>query len=103
MPVNVWRNSRAVRRQLVEIERRLTDVDLDDWALVHALVQSDWYRSAMRRSRLRYAVVEGGSLLLAGATTVLAALAAPAWITATVAAAVTLLAGLRRVFDWHGD
>ena len=103
MPVNMRRESRAVRRQLIEIERRLTDEDLADWALVHALVQADWYRAAMRRTRVRYAVVEGGSLLLGGAATVLAALSAPAWITATVAATLTLLGGLRRVFNWHAD
>jgi len=103
MPVNIRRESRTVRRQLVEIERRLTDEDLADWALVHALVQADWYFLAKRRARRRYAVVEVGSLLLGGAATVLAALSAPAWITATVAATLTLLGGLRRIANWHGD
>lgn len=103
MPVRMRRESRTVRRQLVEIERRLTDDDLADWALVHALVQTGWYRDAMRRTRVRYATVEGGSLLLGGAATVLAALSAPAWVTATVVATVTLLGGLRRIFNWHAE
>jgi len=103
MPVKIRRESRTVRRRLVEIERRLTDEDLADWALVHALVQLDWYRVAKRDARVRYALAEGGSLLLGGAATVLAALSAPAWITATVAATLTLVGGLRRVFNWHDD
>lgn len=103
MPVNMRRESRSVRRQLIKIERRLSDDDLADWALVHALVQADWYRRTKQRARVRYVVVEAGSLMLGGAATVLAALGAPGWITATVAAALTLLGGLRRVFDWHAE
>lgn len=103
MTVDMRRASRTVRRRLLEIERRLTDDDLADWALVHALVQADWYRVSMRRTRVRYTTTEGGALLLGGAATVLAALSAPAWITAVVAATVTLLGGLRRVFNWHAD
>jgi hypothetical protein len=97
------RADQARHRQLDQIERRLTDDDLADWGLVHALVQLEWYRSSMRRTRVRYLVLESGSLLLAGAATVLAALSAPPWLTASVAATVAFLAGLRRVVSWHDD
>jgi hypothetical protein len=102
MPVTT-RATRAMRKQLRQIDQSLGEDDLTDRALVHALVQSDWYRSSMRRSRVRYVTLEAGALLLAGAATVLAALSAPAWLTATVAATVTFLAGLRRIVSWHDD
>ncbi|MEU4238059.1 SLATT domain-containing protein [Actinoplanes sp. NPDC026619] len=94
---------RAQRQQLVEIDERLTEEDLGDRALVHAVVQNEWYRAQMRRTHHRYVGSEAGALFLAGAATVLAALSAPAWITATVAGLVAFLAGLRRIVSWHDD
>jgi hypothetical protein len=88
---------------LAELDERLTDADLQDRALVHAAAQIRYYQSRMRRNRFRYTLIEGGSLLLGSAATVLAALSAPAWVTAVVAATVTFLAGMRRVFNWHAD
>jgi hypothetical protein len=96
-------DSRTVRRRLDELERALSQDDLDDWALVHARVRTDWYRRHMNLSRIRFLALESGSLLLAGAATVLAALSAPAWLTASVAGAATFLAGLRRVVTFHED
>jgi hypothetical protein len=103
MPVNIRRDARSQRKRLIHLDRELTEEDLADRALVHALVQADWYRASMRRTRQRFLILEGGALLLAGAATVLAALSAPAWLTAGVAALVTFLAGLRRVVNWHDD
>jgi hypothetical protein len=100
MPVKVTAETRAKLRQ---IEESIGEDDLADRALVHALVRADWYRTSMRRNRVRYLLLEAGALLLASAATVLAALSAPAWITATVAATVTFLAGLRRIVAWHDD
>jgi hypothetical protein len=88
---------------LAELDRRMTEADLEDRALVHAAAQIGYYLSHMRRNRYRYTILEGGSLLLGSAATVLAALSAPAWATAVVAATVTFLAGIRRVFNWHAD
>ena len=95
--------NRAQRRELNEIDERLTEDDMGDRALVHAVSQAEWYKARMRRSRQRYVGSEAGALLLAGAATVLAALSAPAWLTAVVAALVTFLAGLRRIVSWHDD
>jgi hypothetical protein len=88
---------------LAELDRRMTEADLEDRALVHAAAQIAYYLRHMRRNRYRYTFLEGGSLLLGSAATVLAALSAPAWATAVVAATVTFLAGMRRVFNWHAD
>ena len=103
MPVKLGHDSRTVRRQLDELERALSQDDLDDWALVHARVRVDWYRRNMNLARIRFLLLESGALLLAGAATVLAALSAPAWLTASVAGAATFLAGLRRVVSFHED
>jgi hypothetical protein len=91
------------RQQLIEIDSRLSEEELEDRALVHAMVQLEWYRGQMRSTRTKYVLSESGALFLAGAATVLAALSAPAWITATVAATVAFLAGLRRIVSWHDD
>jgi hypothetical protein len=103
VPVKTGHDSRAVRKQLDELDRALSQDDLKDWALVHARVRTDWYRRTMNQSRVRFLLLESGSLLLAGAATVLAALSAPAWLTASVAGAATFLAGLRRVVTFHED
>nr|WP_296071571.1 SLATT domain-containing protein [uncultured Actinoplanes sp.] len=95
--------SAETRAKLRQIEQSISEDDLTDRALVHALVRADWYRTSMRRNRVRFVLLESGALLLAGAATVLAALSAPPWLTATVAAAVTFLAGLRRIVAWHDD
>ncbi|GAA2613832.1 SLATT domain-containing protein [Paractinoplanes durhamensis] len=95
--------NRAQRQQLIEIDERLSEEDLADRALVHAMVQAEWYRAQMRRTHQRYVASEAGALFLAGAATVLAALSAPPWITATVAGLATFLAGLRRIVSWHDD
>jgi hypothetical protein len=97
------RGAEGRRLDLAELDRRMTDADLEDRALVHAAAQIGYYESRMRRNRFRYTILEGGSLLLGSAATVLAALSAPAWVTAVVAATVTFLAGMRRVFNWHSD
>jgi hypothetical protein len=93
----------AQRQQLIAIDSRLSEEELEDRALVHAMVQLEWYRNQMRNTRTKYVLSEAGALFLAGAATVLAALSAPAWITATVAATVAFLAGLRRIVSWHDD
>ncbi|WP_433370104.1 SLATT domain-containing protein [Actinoplanes sp. CA-142083] len=95
--------TQAQRKQLIEIDSRLSEEDLADRALVHAMVQLEWYRSQMRATRTKYVLSESAALFLAGAATVLAALSAPAWITATTAALVAFLAGLRRIVSWHDD
>jgi hypothetical protein len=94
---------RAQRQQLIELDERLSEEDLADRALVHAVVQAEWYGAQMARTHRRYVVSEAGGLFLAGAATVLAALSAPPWITACVAALVAFLAGLRRIVSWHDD
>lgn len=72
-----------------------------DPALAVALRQLDWYGRAANRAQLANRISEVLLLVLSAATTVAAALSAPAWLTASLAAAALVTTGLRKTFDWH--
>jgi hypothetical protein len=79
---------------------------LDPWestdpALAVALEQMRWYHRHAIRARAANQVNEALLLVVSAATTVAAALAVTAWITAVLAAGSLILTGLRRSFDWH--
>jgi hypothetical protein len=83
-----------------------TSADADPWASADpalALAQRElhWYTQAAARARISNRVSEVALLVLSAATTVAAALGAPAWLTASLAAATLVLTGLRKTFDWH--
>ncbi len=75
--------------------------DSADPALALALEELRWYRRAAGRARIANQVSEVLLLLMTAATTVAAALAVTAWVTAVLAAGSLILTGLRRSFDWH--
>jgi hypothetical protein len=92
------------RRQDRNLSRRvenLSDNELEDWALNYALSKRDWYRKSKARARHSFQAVELSALLLASIVTVLAALNVRAWLTASIAALVTFLSGLRQLGLWH--
>jgi hypothetical protein len=72
-----------------------------DPALALALEELQWYRRAAARARTANQVTEVLLLLMTAATTVAAALAVTAWVTAVLAAGSLILTGLRKSFDWH--
>lgn len=83
-----------------------TSEDADPWAsadpaLALAQRELNWYVRAAARARISNRVSEVALLVLSAATTVAAALGAPAWLTASLAAAVLIVTGLRKTFDWH--
>jgi hypothetical protein len=53
------------------------------------------------RSRVWYQLLKVTSLLFAAAVTVLAAISAPASLTATVGAAIVVIEGIQQVFKFH--
>jgi hypothetical protein len=57
-----------------------------------------WYSSAACRSRAGYLTLKVVSLLLAAAVTVLAAVSAPALVTASVGASIVVVEGLQQLF-----
>jgi hypothetical protein len=87
--------------------RRKADY-VDPWesadpALALALEELQWYRRSLDRARTANKASEVLLLLISAATTVAAALAVTAWVTAVLAAGSLILTGLRRSFDWHED
>ncbi len=93
--------NRRLSRDLSRRVENLSDNELEDWALVYALTQRDWYRKSMSRARHSFQAVEFSALIFASIVTVLAALNVRAWVTASIAALVTFLSGLRQLGLWH--
>ena len=78
----------------------MTDEDgtASDQALAYAQNQLAWYRSAGKRARRLHYASELGILSASAGTVLVAALHAPAVVTATLAAATLFLTGARTVF-----
>lgn len=84
---------------------RATD-QADPWrepdpALALALQQIRFYAVHRDRSRKSYAAAETIILLTTAATTLAAALQASPWLTASLAAVALVIAGFKRIFNWH--
>jgi hypothetical protein len=79
---------------------------IDPWkstepALAVALETMRWYDRQAGYARTANQVSEALLLIVSAATTVAAALAVTAWITALLAAGSLVLTGFRKSFDWH--
>jgi hypothetical protein len=72
-----------------------------DPALALALQQVRFYLRTSTRYRRLYRASELLILLATATTTVLAALKAAAWVTATLAASTVVLTGMNRIVDTH--
>lgn len=72
-----------------------------DPALALALQQVRYYARNSTRFRRVYRTSEFLILLATATTTVIAALKAAAWITATLAASTVVLTGMNRIVDTH--
>jgi len=60
-----------------------------------------WYSKSACRARVCYQSLKVCSLLLAAAVTVMAAMGAPALITASAGAAIVVIEGLQQLFKFH--
>jgi hypothetical protein len=88
------------RRRRLELAQRvefLTAEEEKDWALVYAWTRSNWYEKKQQHYHRLYRAAETSALTTASVVTVLAALSVQAWITASVAAFVTVVTGIRRI------
>jgi hypothetical protein len=72
-----------------------------DPALALALEQLEWYASGRDSARRAYQTCEVLLLVTAAGTTLAAAFQVHPWVTASLAAASLVVAGVRRVFEWH--
>ncbi len=65
--------------------------------------QFRWYDRAATRARRAYYTFKVSAMILAAAVTVLAAVQAPAAVTAALAASVVVLEGVQQVFQFHAN
>lgn len=59
------------------------------------------YSRGATRNRVAYQIGRVATLLLAAAVTVLAAVGAPAALSASLAAAIVVIEGMQQLFQWH--
>ncbi|MCU1655709.1 MAG: hypothetical protein JWO57_365 [Pseudonocardiales bacterium] len=62
-----------------------------------------WYDRAANRCRRPYQALKIATLVLGGAVTVLAAIGAPAWLTASLAASIVAAEGTQQLFQLHAN
>jgi hypothetical protein len=75
--------------------------DRDDLLWQELTVQFGWYDKAATRSRLAYQILKLTALVAGAAVTVLAALSAPAALTACVAGVIVVMEGAQQLFQFH--
>jgi hypothetical protein len=75
--------------------------DKVDFALALAVKQMKWYNKYRILAAMAYSVGQILLLLATAGTTIAAALKAPQWVTASLAATSLIVVGLLRIFDWH--
>jgi hypothetical protein len=75
--------------------------DRDDLLWQELTVQFGWYEKAATVSRLAYQILKMTALAAGAAVTVLAAISAPAALTASVAGAIVVMEGAQQMFQFH--
>jgi hypothetical protein len=90
-------NERRRRHELTQRVECLSAEEEKDWALLYAWTRSNWYDKKQLHYHRWYRAAETSVLTAASVVTVLAALGVQAWITASVAAFVTVVTGIRRI------
>lgn len=98
------RGPREAGRRLTETLPSPADPAEEDDLLWRELdAQFDWYHRAATRSRLGYQGLKVVALIAAATATVLAALRAPAGLTAGFAAVVVVLEAVQQTFQFHAN
>lgn len=65
--------------------------------------QFRWYDKAATRTRLTYQVLKMAALVAGAAVTLLAAISAPAAVTAGIAAVIVIVEGAQQMFQFHAN
>lgn len=77
--------------------------DRDDLLWQELAAQFGWYNRAATRSRLAYQILKTAALISGAAVTLLAAISAPAAVTASVAALIVVMEGAQQLFQFHSN
>jgi hypothetical protein len=99
-----------------------TDLDLDAWKRMtnslpvpprkadredllwqELVAQFSWYDKAATRTRLSYQVLKMATLVAGATATLLAAISAPAALTASVASVIVIAEGAQQMFQFHSN
>jgi hypothetical protein len=77
--------------------------DRNDLLWQELTVQLGWYEKAATRSRLAYQILKMTTLVAGATVTVLAAISAPAALTACVAGVIVVVEGAQQLFQFHAN
>ena len=77
--------------------------DREDLLWQEFSAQFRWYDKAATRTRLTYQVIKMAALVAGAAVTLLAAISAPAAVTAGVAAVIVIVEGAQQMFQFHSN
>jgi len=91
------------KRMTSNLPAPLRTEDREDllWQELEAIFR--WYDKAATRSRLSYQILKVTALVAGAAVTVLAAISAPAAVTASVAGVIVIVEGAQQVFQFHSN
>lgn len=91
------------KRMTSELPAPPRQEDRDDllWQELEALFA--WYDKAATRTRLWYQLLKVTALVAGAAVTLLAAISAPAAVTASVAGVIVVVEGAQQVFQFHSN
>lgn len=79
------------------------DPDAADLLWREFCIQFRWYDRAATRNRMTYQILKFLAIAAGAAVTVLAALAAPAPLTATIGAAIVVIEGVQQLGQFHAN
>jgi Protein of unknown function (DUF4231) len=77
--------------------------DREDLLWQELAAQFGWYNGAATRNRLAYQILKMIALVAGAAVTVLAALSAPAAVTASGAGVIVVMEGAQQMFQFHSN
>jgi len=80
-----------------------TPEDRDDLLWQELTAQFGWYHRAATRTRLWYQVLKVAALVAGASVTLLAAISAPAAVTASVAGIIVVAEGAQQIFQFHSN
>jgi hypothetical protein len=77
--------------------------DREDLLWQELSAQFRWYNKAATRTRLWYQVLKVAALFAGASATLLAAISAPAAVTASVAGVIVVVEGAQQIFQFHAN
>jgi hypothetical protein len=96
-------DSEAWKRMTSDLPAPRSQEDREDLLWQELAAQFAWYERAATRTRLSYQVLKVAALVAGATVTLLAAISAPAALTASVAAVIVIVEGAQQIFQFHSN